>query len=385
MANVRKRGNSYQIRVSCGYGTDNKQIFRSKTWKPKDGMTKKQIEKELERQKVLFEEQCKNGIVDSKVKFSDFVQQWKSEYAINHYKSTTMDTMTRALKRIEAELGHLRLDKITTRTIKDFIQRLSNGDNEHKPLGAKSVKNYVSFASSIFEYALYLEMISKNPCLGAKLPRIEKSEREMYTDDEAQLFIHTLIAKAPMIQQAYFILAIHSGFRRAELCGLMFSCVDFENEIITIDKGLYHVTGEGNILLEPKSRSSNRSLKLAPEVFDLLKRLQDYYEAEKKRLGSKWIDTDFVFKNPYGDCISPTEPNEWLHKFCEREKLKFVVPHSFRHLNASTMIDSGASVKTVQACLGHSDASTTLNIYAKAFARSQAIASQAVANKFKVS
>ena len=50
----------------------------------------------------------------------------------------------------------------------------------------------------------------------------------------------------------------------------------------------------------------------------------------------------------------------------------------------SFLIESGASVKTVQACLGHSDATTTLNIYAHSFAKAQAKASEAVASNFKL-
>lgn len=61
MANITKRNNSYFIRVSCGYDVSGKQIFQSMTWTPEKGMTKKQIEKELERQAVLFEENCKKG------------------------------------------------------------------------------------------------------------------------------------------------------------------------------------------------------------------------------------------------------------------------------------------------------------------------------------
>ena len=45
MATVTKRGDTYRIRVSCGYDINDKQIMRSMTWKPTPGMTKKQIEK----------------------------------------------------------------------------------------------------------------------------------------------------------------------------------------------------------------------------------------------------------------------------------------------------------------------------------------------------
>ena len=384
MATIRKRGDSYQIRVSCGYDMNNKQVIRTKTWKPKDGMTAKQIEKELNRQAVMFEEACMNGLITTSVKFSEFVTQWKEEYAIHHFKRSTMDAMTKALKRIDTELGHMRLDKINTRTIKNLIQSLLNGTKEHKPLGAKSVKNYISFISSVFDYAVHLEMISRNPCDNARLPSAKRAIRNMYTLEEAQLFIDTLTAKAPILYQCYFLLAIFSGFRRGELCGLTWDNVDFENHTITVEKALSHITNLGDVLETPKTVNSYRSLELSDEIFDYLKKLQSFYESESLRLGTQWNETDFVFKRADGNAIAITAPNEWLHRFCEQEGLKYVVPHSFRHLNASIMINNGANVKTVQACLGHSAASTTLDIYAHAFLKSQAVASKTVASCFKL-
>ena len=196
---------------------------------------------------------------------------------------------------------------------------------------------------------------------------------------------NTLIQKAPLLYQCYFILMIYSGFRRGEMCRLTWNNIDFENHIITIDKALYHIGHKGATLDTPKTATSNRSLKLDEEVFTYLKRLQAHYEHEKLRLGAKWQNNNFVFRRDDGAVISPLTPNEWLHRFCKREGLKYVVPHSFRHLCASLMIESGASVKTVQTCLVHSEASTTLNIYAHAFSRAQAIASEAVASNFKIS
>lgn len=61
MSTVTKRGDTYRIRVSAGYDINGKQIMKSMTWKPEPGMTKKQIEKELDRQRVLFEEKVNNG------------------------------------------------------------------------------------------------------------------------------------------------------------------------------------------------------------------------------------------------------------------------------------------------------------------------------------
>ena len=54
--------------------------------------------------------------------------------------------------------------------------------------------------------------------------------------------------------------------------------------------------------------------------------------------------------------------------------------HAFRHLNATLLINGGADVKTVSASLGHSNVTTTLNIYAHTFEEAQARAAETVAD-----
>ena len=386
MANITKRNKSYQIRVSCGRDISGKQIFRTKTWNPSPNMTAKQIEKEVNRQAILFEEACKNGFVSAPINFSDFIDQWVEEYGKKKLKKTNIDHMRSMLKRLKSEIGHLKLDKIGKREIQFLINSLSSGNKSKglKPLGAKSIKNYISCASSIFSYAVRLDIIKENPCRNANIPSEQRTERDMYTVDEARVFLKHLTEKAPLKYQSYFILAIYSGFRRGELCGLTWDDIDFENHIITVNKALYHIPFEGNVLDTPKTLSSNRCLKLPEIVFDYLKRLQNFYTEQSRVFGTKWAENDFVFKRDDGEVLSPLAPCQWLKNFCKRENLRYVSLHSFRHLNASLLIDSGASVKTVQSCLGHSDANTTLNIYAHAFSRAQAIASEALANNFNL-
>ena len=60
--------------------------------------------------------------------------------------------------------------------------------------------------------------------------------------------------------------------------------------------------------------------------------------------------------------------------------MRFCNLHSFRHLNASLLINSGIDIRTVSACLGHSQTSTTLNIYAHTFEQAKANAMETVAN-----
>lgn len=75
MATIRKRGDIYQIRVSVGYDTKGNYKEQSITWKPDEGMTKKQIKKEVNRQAVMFEEACMHGFKVSAVKFEEFAEE----------------------------------------------------------------------------------------------------------------------------------------------------------------------------------------------------------------------------------------------------------------------------------------------------------------------
>ena len=75
----------------------------------------------------------------------------------------------------------------------------------------------------------------------------------------------------------------------------------------------------------------------------------------------------FVFPSPE----SPYKPHQpgyitkHLKKFMKRIGLPDMSPHDLRHTCASLLLHSGADIKSVQDILGHSDASTTLNFYAK--------------------
>ena len=89
MATITQRGNSYRIRVSVGYDKDCKQIIRSMTWKPDAGMTKRQIEKELNRQATLFEEQCKQTAEPDpeekrQVTFKELAEEYLTEQERTH-------------------------------------------------------------------------------------------------------------------------------------------------------------------------------------------------------------------------------------------------------------------------------------------------------------
>lgn len=126
MATITKRKNSYRITVSCGYDVNNKQIRKSMTWTPLPDMTPKQIEKELQKQAILFEDKCESGqYMESNIRFADFAETWMKEHAEKQLKRRTVARYREHLERINLAIGHLKLDKIQPVHLMKFYDNLA--------------------------------------------------------------------------------------------------------------------------------------------------------------------------------------------------------------------------------------------------------------------
>ena len=393
MATVEKRegknGTTYRLRSSCGYTSDGKQVMKSKTWTPDPGMTPRQVERELNRQMVLFDEECRgSSLRDGHVKFEAFAEQWMAEYVETALGKRTRANYKQMAPRVYEALGHLYLDKITPRQIQKFINALGQpGANQRHPdqgLSPKSIKNHLSFISAVFAYAIKAGMLQFNPCRAVTLPPLDTGkEKQCYTLEEAQTFLDAL-ADAPIKWQVFFSLALFGGFRREELCGFEFEDFDHERHTVSVRRVSIYTPEDGIVTAPTKTVKSRRTLKLPGWIFDLVKRLKTDQGRRRLALGDQWHECGRLFTKQDGSPIGLQQPYQWLQSFCEEKGLPFYGIHQFRHLNASLLIFNGEDVKTVSASLGHSQTSTTLNIYTHAFETAQARASEALADKLPV-
>lgn len=126
MAAIKKQGRGYKISVSCGYGVNGKQIRQHMTWVPEPGMTPRQIEKELQRQAILFEEQVKHGrsTANGNIRFDAFCEIFMNDYAALYLKAKTMDGYDRHLKKIMPGIGHFKLKDIRPAHIASLYRNL---------------------------------------------------------------------------------------------------------------------------------------------------------------------------------------------------------------------------------------------------------------------
>ena len=384
MATIKKRGNSYLIRVSCGYDINGNHKEQSMTWKTDEGLTKKLIEKELNRQAVMFEESGNHGFKTSTMKFQELAEEWFENYAKNALRSITYERMLQLTHRVYPAIGHLRIDKITAKHLQGFVNSLAKeGANEKtdKPLAPKTIRHNLSFISDVFSYAVRIDLVSDNPCRKVTIPKGEVKEKPIYSQEEiAQLL--TAINGEPTKYRAFFFLIAYSGFRRSEMFGLKWKDIDFENNIISIKRTSNYTSERGIYTDTTKTKRSKRVLKISPYIMGILKELKDEQDEEALRLGDKWVESDRLFVKWNGEPMNNQTPYGWLKEFCEKNDMPFYGIHSFRHFAASALISSGLDVVTVSGALGHCNSGTTLNVYAHMFQTAQARVAQAMDGAF---
>ena len=383
MANITKRNDTYRIKVSCGYDVSGKQVIKSMTYRPQAGMSDKAIEKEVNRQAVLFEEQCKQGQSVTAAKFETFAREWFKDYAELKLKRNTLCHYHAMEKRVYAALGHIRIDKITPLDIQRFVRSLiADG------LAPETVKSNVRLVSVILNYAVKKRILTYNPCITVDYPTAQEKKRDFYTVEEVRKLLEILRNEDEENKPfaLFFTLAAYTGCRRGELMGFEWKDIDFSNDTLSINRAYYYDAHKREFFTDtPKTKTSRRNLKLPAHVMETLKEFREWQNKQRELCGGSWVETDRLFTRWNGVPMNPNMPGDYLTKLSKRTGIRKVSVHSFRHFNASALINNGVDVVTVQTALGHSTAATTLSIYSHAFNSAQTRAMEAIANAIDLS
>lgn len=158
-------------------------------------MIERQIDKELNRQAVIFEEKCQGAAAGCNMKFEIFARQWFKDYAEKYLRPHTLAMMHGLEPRIYEAIGHLRIDKINPLQIQSFINNLSEKGINQKTgggLSSKTQKYYLSFISGVFAYAGRMNLLTDNPARRVKVETKEQPEKKIYTVREVEEFIELM-------------------------------------------------------------------------------------------------------------------------------------------------------------------------------------------------
>ncbi len=366
MPTIEKRGDSYRITVSCGVDISGKQIRRRMTYKPDSGMTKKQIEKEVQRQAVLFEEQCRNGTAptDGRIKLADYVPIYL-ETAKQRLSPLVYERYNRMLDIcIVPMLGHFKLKDIKPIHIQRFVnaleERETHFDGKPGKLSPSTIHRYFTMVQSVMHSAYKMGLIGVNPADRDRitLPGTAEETTEIFNEQELNVLLHALEAE-PLQFRLLIHLALNTGCRRGELVGLKWSDINYNTGILTVSRSNYKLSGDKEIKSKSTKTGKSRKIILPPYCLSMLRQHHADQLQTQLLLGDKWQGDEWVFIQADGKPMYPSTPTLLFSRFLKRHNIEHKKFHALRHTSATLLLSNGTNIKNVAARLGHSQLKTT--------------------------
>ena len=175
-----------------------------------------------------------------------------------------------------------------------------------------------------------------------------------------------ILQNSPIEYRTMILLILFIGVRRSELCGLKWKDIDYFNATISVRRSLQYIPGLGLFEKRTKNDSSCRTITFSKDLNDILKEYMKWQTKQKKIAGDLWVNQDWIFTTWNGAPVNPDSVTAWFNRFIKGTNLPRVTVHGLRHTNATLLIGAGVDIRTVANRLGHSQTSTTTNIYAHA-------------------
>lgn len=355
----------YRISIEKGRKQDGTRNRITETF---EGTLKQAIDR---RDELLYEVKHFQIKPDSNMNFLEYAKLWLKDYAEINIKPSTLYGYKSCLNaHILPRFKDYKLSDITVYELEKFYNDLrktkslnpdSNGN--HNLLSEAVVRHQHSLLCVMLNTAVKWDFINFNPCLKlTKPPTVTRKEMKFYDEEELKKLFQHLEYENLTFKTAIYLLTL-GGMRRGECLGLFWEHVDFEKKTITIKNNLLNIREKGVYLDTPKTKKSKRTISLPDICFDLLKKLKAKQELEKELFSNDWMDTEFVFKDEYGNYYNPSRLSRQWVLFQKKHNLKHIRLHDLRHTCATYLLSHNVPIATVSKKLGHSNIYTTLDVY----------------------
>ena len=225
------------------------------------------------------------------------------------------------------------------------------------------------------------DMVPQNVAMKVDRPR-KNSFQPTFLDAEQMQKLFEVV-KGTRLELPVLVAAFY-GLRRGEVLGLKWDAIDFNRGTLTIKRTVTEATIDGAMKIieqdSAKTKSSLRTLPLVGSFRDYFQKVKEAQELNKKVCGNCYnYDYDgYVFVNELGERMRPNYLTEYFPKYIAKHGMPKMRFHDLRHSCASLLLANGVPLKQIQEWLGHSDFSTTANIYAHLDYRSKISSAQAM-------
>lgn len=337
----------FKITVCNGYHQDGKKICKSRTICVPKTVRKRGIHQYVAHEAEEFERTFRYGYSeDAAMTYEQYAQSWLGRQ--QHYRASTL-AGHRAMQKVCWEyIGGIPLEKLRPLTIEHFLEQLRTRPSRGGVMSEATVQKYLSSVSVVLADAKRNELIPHNPAQMVSLPRVDKVEQAIPTEQEMKKFVMVLRFE-PLVYRVYFMLALLTGARRGELCALTWA--DVNRNTITISKSRGHVQGRG-LVTGPTKNGRTRYVGNTVEMMWLLNALRQAY----RKAGLVVTDGMELFLNDRGRPIDPDTFTRRIRKIYDLSGLsKRYHLHTLRHYAATHWLQANVSKQVVAEILGHGD------------------------------
>lgn len=325
------------------------------------GTSKKEVEQKISEIRMQLERGV--YIEDKNLTVGEWADKWLDTYKTGvQYNTFEMYAHIINLY-IKPEVGNLPLTKLKTHHIQNII-------NKYAAKGLTRTLQQIKLTmNQIIKQAINNDLLYKNVAENVILPQIDSRPKRSLTNDEKKLLEK---ADFTIKEKAFVYLLLYSGLRRGEALALTRNDIDFEKNVIRVNKTIIYKGNNAEIKNSPKTDAGNREI---PILSNLKSILRDYIQS---------IQTIYSFTQNNGEIMSKSSFRRFWdgimdklntaaggRNYISRNKgenkviaiSQDITPHTFRHTYATMLYYAGVDIKTAQYLLGHSSIKVTMDIY----------------------
>lgn len=338
---------------------------------------KRKAESELARLRAEFQPPKEVGDLSSDMLFADYLLEWL-EIAKGRLAVATYSSYAAMIKKPVGPYfrqRNLTLRELEARHLQMFYSEMLR---KVKP---NTVIHYHAIIHSALKYAVKTDMLVQNVADKVDRPKKNSFQPVFLSAEEMQKMFEALRGtklELPVLVAAFY------GFRRGEVLGLKWDAIDFERGTISVIRTVTTITVEGKQMeieqQSAKTKSSLRTLPLIGSFREYFLQVKEAQELNKQICGNCYNHEydGFVFVDELGERMRANYLTSAFPKFLESHGLRRMRFHDLRHSCASLLLANGVPLKHIQEWLGHSDFTTTANIYAHLDYKSKITSAQAM-------
>lgn len=347
---TQRKDGLYQARFVNRFGK--RQTIYAKTY---NDITKKLRDSQYEDEKQL-------NIVNSNMTLDEWYVVWLETCKMN-CRDTTKRTYKIQYNRLREELGWRKLKDLNLVVIQKAFNHLKT-DSSRRDCKAVLV--------DMLNRAVEADLLNKNAALSVntKIERKEAVEKRVLTTEEIKLLYQS--SKGSQLYP-FFVVALNTGMRIGEILGLTWDCVDFDNNMLRVEKTLCHLSNNGNAIYEfhpPKSKAGKRNIPMSKQVKEVLQEQKAWHDGILTRFQPQAGFENLVFTSKANHPLNASNIRTAILYLVDRinevnpaEKFERFTPHCLRHTFATNCIAKGMRPKTLQKLLGHNSLQMTMDLY----------------------